>query len=371
MPKKTLSFEDYILIATERMRGQSQEKIAKMFNVSVSLISKLEKHNTQYRQVQKDLQNSIIRETGRLKAFTHVATEAQKPVEAVTKAIAQIQSEVQQPAVDVKKILDAQVRAIASMKTEVQKPVEAVTKAIVQIQSEVQQPAVDVKKILDAQVRAIASMKTEVQKPVEAVTKAIAQIESLNTKVQKPVEAVTRAITQIESLATKVQKAPKTNERTDTMKAPPVPNLMDPMNLQNIPFQGYRIQGIDSHNLPLDTENRGDYRILLKPIAGLGYAEEQEIWENCFNNNETVVNWTSYGHSLPRLRYIPTAPELVLSGKCGYIQAGNTNPELLKEYASRMAKIIGQVNEATLQLIQERNSIREDIDAINSTHFGN
>ena len=85
----------------------------------------------------------------------------------MTRAIAQIQSEVQQPTADVKEVLDAQVRAFADMKTEMQKPVEAVTRAIAQIQSEVQQPTADVKKVLDAQVRAFADMKTEMQKPVE------------------------------------------------------------------------------------------------------------------------------------------------------------------------------------------------------------
>ena len=187
MPKKTLSFHDHIAIAVERLGGQSQEQVAKMFEVSTSLIGKLEKHNKQYQTIQKDLQDSIIRETGRLitqvqkpaadvrklldaqvRAFADMKTEAQKPVEAMTRAIAQIQSEVQQPTADVRKLLDAQVRAFADMKTEAQKPVEAMTRAIAQIQSEVQQPTADVKKVLDAQVRAFADMKTEMQKPVEA-----------------------------------------------------------------------------------------------------------------------------------------------------------------------------------------------------------
>ena len=146
MPNKTLSFHDYVAIAKERMRGKTQEQVANMFNVSVSLIGKLEKHNTQYQEIQKHLQTSIIDETGRFIA------QVEKPVEAVSKVIGQIES----------------------MRTEIRKPVEAVSKAIGQIESmrtEIQKPAADVKKFLDTQAKAITHIRTEIQKPVEAVSK--------------------------------------------------------------------------------------------------------------------------------------------------------------------------------------------------------
>ena len=65
MPTRTLSTLDYVTIAEERLRGQSQERVAEMFNVSVSLIRKIEQSNEQYQQIKRDLISSIVTETGR------------------------------------------------------------------------------------------------------------------------------------------------------------------------------------------------------------------------------------------------------------------------------------------------------------------
>ena len=153
------------------------------------------------------------------------------------------------------------------------------------------------------------------------------------------------------------------------MNASTVPNLMDPMNLQNIPFQGYRIQGIDSRNFPYDIVNLGQYYLLLKPIAGLGYHEEQELWGHAFSTNETVENWRRTGKSLPQLEYIPTTFELIVSSNCGNIRASNTNLGYLDHHAPRINKIVEEVNKETLRLIKERNAVRDRIDQINATHF--
>ena len=515
MPNKTLSFHDYIAIAKERMRGKTQEQVANMFNVSVSLIGKLEKHNTQYQEIQKHLQTSIIDEAGRfiaqvekpveavskaigqiesmrteiqkpveavskvigqiesmrteiqkpveavskvigqiesmgteirkpveavskaigqiesmrteiqkpaadvkkfldtqVKAITHMGTEIQKPVEAVSKVIGQIESmrtEIQKPAADVKKFLDTQAKAITHMGTEIQKPLEAVSKAIGQIESmrtEIQKPAADVKKFLDTQAKAITHMGTEIQKPVEAVSKVIGQIESMRTEIWKPVEAVSKAIGQIESMRTEIQKpAADVKKFLDTqakaithmgteiqkpveavskaiaqiesmgteseIKAMANPSAF-PAHLLNVPsqgFQGYQIQGINPERLPFDTKNPGEYYLLLEPITGLGYNEEQELWGHFFNNNETVKKWTKTGASLPALEYVPTTWELILSGKCGDIRASNTNLDYLDHYAPNLKTIVAEVNQATLRFIEERNSVRDRIHYINAAHF--
>ena len=141
------------------------------------------------------------------------------------------------------------------------------------------------------------------------------------------------------------------------------------LNENVVPFQGYRIQGIDPKRLPLDTQNLGEYYLLLEPIAGLGYNEEQELWGHCFNNNETVVKWERTGTSLPLLEYIPTTWELMLSGNCGDIRASNTNLEYLDPYAPNLKQIVAEVNQNTLRLIEERNGVRDRISHINAARF--
>ena len=456
MPNKTLSFHDYVAIAKERMRGKTQEQVANMFNVSVSLIGKLEKHNTQYQEIQKHLQTSIIDETGRFiaqvekpaadvkkfldaqaKAIAHTRTEIRKPVEAVSKVIGQIESmrteirkpveavskvigqiesmrtEIQKPVeavskaigqiesmrTEIRKPVEAVSKVIGqieSMRTEIRKPVEAVSKAIAQIESmrtEIQKPAADVKKFLDTQAKAITHMRTEIQKPVEAVSKAIAQIESMRTEIQKPaadvkkfldtqakaithmrteiqkpVEAVSKAIAQIESMGTESEIKALLLKLSDQICEE---KTMLNFDMYNRSFQGFRIKGIDTTNLPSSTDNPGEYRLLLDPISGLGTAEEQEIWGSCFNTNKTVENWRRFGKSLPRLEYIPTDPMLIVSGYRGYIQASNTTPEFLNHYASHMKNIVQEVNEEAFQLIQGRTTIRNNINDINATHFQN
>ena len=85
MPTKTLSPLDYIFIAEERLRGQSQKQVADLFNVSLSLISKIEQSNRQYRQIQRDLQASVIDERARLLAH---GPETKKAEEAAERALA-------------------------------------------------------------------------------------------------------------------------------------------------------------------------------------------------------------------------------------------------------------------------------------------
>ena len=65
MPNRTLSTLDYVTLAEERLRGQSQEQVAEMLGVSVSLIRKIEQSNEQYQQIKRDLIASIVAETGR------------------------------------------------------------------------------------------------------------------------------------------------------------------------------------------------------------------------------------------------------------------------------------------------------------------
>lgn len=65
MPNRALSTLDYIAIAKARLRGQSQEQVAEMSGVSVSLIRKIEQSNQQYQQIKKDLLASVVAETGR------------------------------------------------------------------------------------------------------------------------------------------------------------------------------------------------------------------------------------------------------------------------------------------------------------------
>ena len=65
MPTRTLSTLDYVTIAKERLRGQSQDQVAEMLAVSVSLIRKIEQSNEQYQQIKRDLMASIVAETGR------------------------------------------------------------------------------------------------------------------------------------------------------------------------------------------------------------------------------------------------------------------------------------------------------------------
>ena len=65
MPTRTLSTLDYVTIAEERLRGQSQEQVAESLGVSVSLIRKIEQSNEQYQQIKRDLIASIVAETGR------------------------------------------------------------------------------------------------------------------------------------------------------------------------------------------------------------------------------------------------------------------------------------------------------------------
>ena len=142
-------------------------------------------------------------------------------------------------------------------------------------------------------------------------------------------------------------------------------------NTMQTPFQGYRIQGINSKNFPFDTENLGQYYLLLKPIAGLGYHEEQELWGHAFNTNETVESWRRTGESLPQLEYIPTTWELIVSGNCGDIRASNTNLEYLDHYAPRIKKMVEEVNKETLLLLKERNAVRDRINAINAARFPN
>ena len=142
-----------------------------------------------------------------------------------------------------------------------------------------------------------------------------------------------------------------------------------PAHVLDLPFEGYQIQGIDPKKLPFNTQNQGEYYLLLEPIDGLGYNEEHKLWEHAFNTNETVENWRRTGASLPRLEYIPTSPKLILTGKCGYVQASNTTPDLLDNYAPRINKIVEEVNLETLRLIEERNGIRDKIGYINAAHF--
>ena len=85
MPAKTLSTLDYIFIAEERLRGQSQKQVADILNVSLSLISKIEQSNRQYRQIQRELQTSVIAERGRLLAH---GPEIKKAEEAAERALA-------------------------------------------------------------------------------------------------------------------------------------------------------------------------------------------------------------------------------------------------------------------------------------------
>ena len=347
MPNKTLSFHDYVAIAKERMRGKSQEEVAKMFNVSVSLIGKLEKHNTQYKDIQEHLQTSIIDETGRFIAQVEKsAVNVKNFFDAQAKAIAHTRSEIQKPVEAVSKVIGQ----IESMRSEIQKPVEAVSKVIGQIESmgtKIQKPAADLKNFFDAQAKVVTHMRSEIQKPVEAVSKAITQIESMGTE------------SEIKELLLKLSDQ-FSEEQT-----------MLNFDMYNESFEGFRIKGIDTTNLPSSTDNPGEYRLLLDPISGLGTAEEQEIWGNCFNNNETVANWRWHGASLPHLEYIPTDPMLIVSGYRGYIHASNTNPEFLNHYAPRMKEIVAEVNEATRQLIQERSAVRNNVNDINATHFQN
>ena len=347
MPNKTLSFHDYVLIIKERMRGLSQEQVAKKFNVSVSLIGKLEKHNKQYQEIRKHLQTSIIDETGRFIAQAEKpAADFKKFIDAQAKAIAHTRSEIQKPVEAVVKVIGQ----IESMRSKIRKPVEAVAKTIDQIESlgtEIQKPAADFKKFIDAQAKVVTHMRSEIQKPVEAVAKTIDQIESLGTE------------SEIKELLLKLSDQ-FSEEQT-----------MLNFDMYNESFEGFRIKGIDTTNLPSSTDNPGEYRLLLDPISGLGTAEEQEFWGNCFNNNETVANWRWHGASLPHLEYIPTDPMLIVSGYRGYIQASNTNPEFLDHYAPRMKKIVAEANEVTRQLIQERSAVRNNINDINATHFQN
>ena len=65
MPTRALSTLDYVTIAEERLRGQSQEQVAEILGVSVSLIRKIEQSNQQYQKIKRGLLASIVDETGR------------------------------------------------------------------------------------------------------------------------------------------------------------------------------------------------------------------------------------------------------------------------------------------------------------------
>ena len=169
MPNKTLSILDYISIAERRLRGESQEQVAKTFEVSTSLIGKLEKHNPIYRQIQKDLLASVVDERGRNIAYnTPAAQILAKEMEALKKALPTPAADFQRilakemealkkalptPAADFQRILDEQRKMLADMTptVDIQKYLDAQQQGLAGMN-----PTADLREFLDAQRQALA-----------------------------------------------------------------------------------------------------------------------------------------------------------------------------------------------------------------------
>ena len=147
MPNKTLSILDYISIAERRLRGESQEQVAKTFEVSTSLIGKLEKHNPNYRQIQKDLLASVVDERGRNIAYNTPASQIlAKETEALKKALPTPASQI------IEKEMEALKKALPTPASQIiEKEMEALKKAL-------PTPTVDIQKYLDAQQQVLAGM---------------------------------------------------------------------------------------------------------------------------------------------------------------------------------------------------------------------
>ena len=219
MPNKTLSILDYTSIAEERLRGRSQEQVAKMFNVSVSLISKIEQSNEQYRQIQKDLLAAVIAEKGRRIAqpTTQVLEELEEASEAATKAIDEIEPQIQKSAEAATKAINH----VEALKAEqMRTPIEAAAKVFDQIETlrtEVRKPAEAVIKAINH----VETLRAEVRKPAEAMIKAFARVETLRTEVRKPTEAMIKVFARIGALhLSKIPKEVETRQAEVLQKAP-------------------------------------------------------------------------------------------------------------------------------------------------------